>query len=35
MKPAQLQEACRKRGLSDKGKKGDFLKRLKAYDAEG
>jgi hypothetical protein len=33
MKPAQLQEACRKRGLSDKGKKNDFIKRLQAYDS--
>lgn len=35
MKPAQLQEACKKRGLSDKGKKKDFEKRLQAYDKEG
>ena len=35
MKPAQLQEACKKRGLSDKGKKNDFIKRLQAYDKEG
>ena len=33
MKPAQLQEACRQRGLSDKGKKTDFIKRLQAYDS--
>ena len=32
MKPAQLAEACRKRGLSDKGKKNEFIKRLQAYD---
>ncbi len=35
MKPPQLQGACKKRGLSDKGKKNDFIKRLQAYDKEG
>ena len=35
MKPAHLQEACKKRGLGDEGKKNDFIKRLQAYDKEG